>query len=57
MRAIGVRVVDRLVARLAREVLRALVAEHLERGWVGEEDHSVVIDDPDRLSNAIEDLT
>jgi hypothetical protein len=40
---------DRFVAVAPDQLVRAVVAERLDRGRVREPDHAVAIDDPDRL--------
>jgi hypothetical protein len=55
IRAIRVLVVDRLVARLALELGEGLVAERAQRRGIGVADEAVLVDDPDRLGDAVED--
>jgi hypothetical protein len=47
-RPVRVLVVDRLVAMAPEQLVRAVVAERRDRGGVGEPDHVIRIDDPDR---------
>jgi hypothetical protein len=42
-------VMDGFVAVASDQLVRAVIAERLDRGRVREPDHVVVIDDPDRL--------
>jgi hypothetical protein len=48
-------VVDRLVPFAAAELRRVVVAEHSHRRRIGEDEEPVVIDDPDRQGDVIQD--
>ena len=52
--AVGVLVVDRLVALAAEQLVRTVVAECRDRGRVGEPDQAIGIHDPDRLRSGFE---
>lgn len=54
-RAVGVLVVDQLVAWLALELGEILVADRGQRGGIGVVEAAPVIDDPDRLCDRLED--
>ena len=47
--AVGVAVVDGVVAVAPEQLIGAVIAKRLDRGGVREPDHALVIDDPDRL--------
>ena len=53
--AVGMLVVDRLVAGLALKFGSLVVAERRDRGWVGEADVPRRVDDPDRLGDPHQD--
>ena len=52
--AVGMLVVDRLVAVAPGQLLGVVVAERGDRGRVGEPDHTVGIHDPDRLPRRLQ---
>jgi hypothetical protein len=47
-------VVDRLVAVAPEQLIRAVIPQGRDRGGVGEPDHAVGIDDPDRLRDRLQ---